>query len=114
FWRSDVVLAGRFDVGVGPGGQKLGSPGAVLRYFWDVAGDFTAGYAAVLVPVLLLAAAGAVRLARSRRASALLALAALATPAVVLAVEHAGSSASPESRHLIFALPFFALLVAFG
>jgi hypothetical protein len=57
---------------------------------------------------------GAVRLARSRRGSALLVLAALATPAVVLTVEHAGSSASPESRHLIFALPFFTLLVAAG
>jgi hypothetical protein len=114
FWRSDIVLAGRFDVGVGPGGQKLGSPGAVARYFWDVAGDFTAGYAGALVPVLLLAAVGAVRLARSRHASALLVLAALATPAVVLTVEHAGSSASPESRHLIFALPFFTLLVAAG
>src|SRR5947199_365623 len=34
FWRSDLVLAGRFDVGVGPGGEKLGGPGAVLRYFW--------------------------------------------------------------------------------
>ena len=114
FWRSDLVLAGRFDVGVGPGGQKLGSPAAVARYFWAVAGDFTAGYAGALVPVLLLAALGSVRLARSRRGSALLVLAALATPAIVLTVEHAGSSASPESRHLIFAFPFFTLLVAAG
>ena len=32
FWRSDLVLAGRFDVGVGGGGQKLDGPRAVLRY----------------------------------------------------------------------------------
>jgi hypothetical protein len=62
----------------------------------------------------VLAVVGAVGLARLRRLSALLVLAALATPAIVLTVEHAGSSASPESRHLIFALPFFTLLVAAG
>ena len=43
FWYSDHVLAGRFDVGVGDGGQKLDGPGAVLEYLYRVAGDFTAG-----------------------------------------------------------------------
>ncbi|MDQ3823035.1 MAG: glycosyltransferase family 39 protein, partial [Actinomycetota bacterium] len=32
FWRTDLVLAGRFDVGVGGGGEKLGSPLRVAKY----------------------------------------------------------------------------------
>ncbi|TML58738.1 MAG: hypothetical protein E6G22_13870, partial [Actinobacteria bacterium] len=32
FWRTDFVLAGRFDVGVGGGGGKLGGPIPVLKY----------------------------------------------------------------------------------
>src|SRR5262249_29916435 len=55
FWRTDIVLAGRFDVGVGGGGAKLGTPGAVLDYLWDAAGDYSAGYRAALIPILVLA-----------------------------------------------------------
>ena len=35
-------------------------------------------------------------------------------PAVALMLAHLGNSATPESRHLIFALPFFSTLVAAG
>ena len=49
FWYSDHVLAGRFDVGVGSGGQKLDGPGAVLEYLYRVAGDFTAGFTPVVI-----------------------------------------------------------------
>src|SRR6476619_379426 len=31
FWWADIVLRGRFDVGVGGGGPRLGSPGSVLH-----------------------------------------------------------------------------------
>ena len=34
FWLTDLVLVDRFEVGVGGGGEKLGGPGAVARYFW--------------------------------------------------------------------------------
>src|SRR6185369_2755015 len=54
-WRSDLILAGRFDVGVGGGGQKLGTPTSVFGYLDQVAGDFTAGYEAVLIVALVLA-----------------------------------------------------------
>jgi hypothetical protein len=113
-WRSDLVLAGRFDVGVGGGGTKLGTPTSVLDYLDRVAGDFTAGYRAVLVVALVLALVGFVHLARTRTSAALLAACVIATPTVALMLARLGSSTSPESRHLIFALPFFALLLAAG
>src|SRR3954463_11258441 len=59
FWYSDLVLAGRFDVGVGSGGKKLNGPWAVLEYLFRVAGDFTMGYTLAIVAVLLVAAVGA-------------------------------------------------------
>ena len=44
FWRTDLVLAGRFEIGVGGGGGRLGSPLDVLRYLAETSGDFVAGY----------------------------------------------------------------------
>ena len=112
FWWTDLVLAGRFDVGVGGGGDKLGGPWPVLRYLWTVAGDVSSGYVPVLVVVLGLAAGGLVVLARERPAGALLVGAVFATPTLAFLVARLGSQTSPESRHLIFALPFFSTLVA--
>ena len=113
-WRSDLVLAGRFDVGVGGGGEKLGTPTSVLDYLDHVAGDFTAGYQAVLIVALLLALGGFVQLVRTRSQAALLIAAVIVTPTAALMLARLGSSTSPESRHLIFALPFFAILVGAG
>ncbi len=114
FWRTDLVLAGRFDVGVGGGGEKLGGPASVLRYLLQVAGDFSAGYTLVLALVLGLAGLGLWVVARARPRTALLVGAVFATPTVAFLVARLNSSTSPESRHLIFALPFFALVVATG
>ena len=113
FWHSDTVLANRFDVGVGGGGTKLGSPFAILKYLARVAGDFTVGWLAVRVVILLAALAGFVLLARMSRRSAVFVACVLVTPFLFFAATRIGSGmASPESRHLIFVLPFFALLVA--
>jgi Dolichyl-phosphate-mannose-protein mannosyltransferase len=112
FWRTDFVLAGRFDVGVGGGGDKLGGPIAVLKYLWAVAGDLSVGWGPALAVILLVAAAGLVLLARERPAGALLAGAVFFTPTFAFLVARLGSQTSPESRHLIFALPFFGTLVA--
>jgi len=113
FWWADVVLRDRFDVGVGGGGEKLGSPGAVLHYLWWVSGDFSAGHGAWSVPVLLLALTGALlMLAHRRRDGVILAACVIAVPTLALTVATLGSSTSPESRHLIFALPFFSVLIA--
>jgi hypothetical protein len=114
FWYTDLVLAGRFDVGVGTGGKKLVGPLAVAGYLIDVAGDFTAGYVALLVAVFALAGIGTLRLWRRNRQAALLTALVVLVPAVALLFAQFGDSTSPESRHLVFVLPFFALLVGAG
>lgn len=113
FWLTDLVLAGRFDVGVGGRGEKLGGPLPVLQYLGRVAGDFTAGPWG-LAAVLALAGVGAWRLWRGNRRAAWLVAAVFATPTLAFLVARLGSPAAPETRHLIFALPFFAVLVAGG
>ena len=50
---TDLVLAGRFDAGVGGAGSRLD----VVEYVWQSAGDFTAGFP-VLPAVLVAVAAG--------------------------------------------------------
>ena len=115
FWRTDLVLAGRFEIGVGGGGGgRLASPLDVLGYLERTFGDFTAGYRLAVAAVLGLAAVGAYSLARARPRSALLVGAVVLTPAVLLTLARFGSAAAPESRHLIFVMPFFLVLVAVG
>jgi hypothetical protein len=112
FWLTDIVLAGRFDVGVGGGGDTLGGPVDVAAYLGEVVGDFFAGPWSLPV-VLALAAVGLWRLARTNGRAALLIGAVFATPTLAFLLARVGS-ASPETRHLVFALPFFATLVACG
>ena len=112
FWLTDLRLAGRFDVTVGGGGAKLGGPWAVVSYLWETAGDYTAGYRPVLVLVLLVAGYGARLLWREHRDAAVLGACALGVPVAAFLGARLGSSTSPESRHLIFVLPFFALALA--
>ncbi len=112
FWWADVVLRDRFDVGVGGGGPQLGSPTTVLHYFWWVAGDFSAGHHAWSTPVLVLALAGAVLLWRRRPESVALFACVVAVPALAFMLATLHSTASPEARHLIFALPFFSVVLA--
>ena len=111
FWLTDLVLAGRFDVGVGGRGDRLGGPGAILTYLWRTAGDFSAGWWPVLTCVLLGALVGLVTVPRQARAFA---LCAAGVPIAAFLAARLGGSASPETRHLIFVLPFFAILVAAG
>jgi hypothetical protein len=108
-WLTDLVLAGRFDVGVGGGGAKLSGPTAVARYFWRSAGDASAGWWPVTVLAVAAAAAGVIRMRRDARA---LILCSLGATLVAFLVAKLGSSAAPESRHLIFLLPLFAVAVA--
>ncbi len=114
-WRSTLVLASRFEVGLGGDGSQLGGPWPVLLYLRSSLGDFVAGWTVVFAIVCALAALGFVLLARARPLGAALTGLVFAVPAVGLTVASAAASASaPETRHLIFALPFFALLVANG
>ncbi len=103
FWLTDLVLAGRFDAGV-----AAGSRSDVVEYVWQAAGDFTAGFP-VLPAVLIAAAAGLAVLPRETR---ILAACASVVPLAALVV--ARSTGSPETRHLIFLLPFVALAVGAG
>jgi hypothetical protein len=109
FWLTDLVLANRFDVGVGGGGQKLGGPEAVARYLWRSAGDASAGWWPVTLAVVVGATAGVVLLRREARAL-VLCLSGVTVGAFVLA--RMGGSASPESRHLIFLAPLVAIALA--
>ena len=109
FWLTDLVLAGRFDVGVGGGGEKLGGPWAVAHYLWRSAGDATAGWWPVTLAVLVAAAVGVGQLRREAR-SLVLCFVGVTTAAFVFA--KLGGTASPESRHLIFLMPLLAIAVA--
>jgi Dolichyl-phosphate-mannose-protein mannosyltransferase len=111
FWLSTLVLAGRFDVGVGGGGAKLGSPLSVLEYLWRVAGAFTAAWWPVTLPVLVAVAFG---LRRLPRRTVVLSACVVAVPTVAFLAARVGNAASPETRHLIFVLPFFAIALAAG
>jgi hypothetical protein len=113
FWIADLVLAGRFDVGLGGGGAKLGGPVELVRYLGQVAADFSAGRV-VLPIVLVLVGLGFRSLWRGNRTGALLVLVVFAVPVAAFALARLGSSAAPETRHLIFALPFFTTLLAVG
>ena len=103
FWLTDLVLAGRFDAGVAGGGRIN-----LIEYVWHAAGDFTAAFP-VLPAVLVAAAAGLAVLPRETRL-----LAACAGGVPLLALVVARSSGSPETRHLIFLLPFLAVAVGSG
>jgi hypothetical protein len=111
FWLTDLVLAGRFDVGVGGGGGRLDGPSDVARYLWRTAGDLSAGWWPVLLATLALATLG---LCTVRRETRVLAAAVVGVPALAFVAARFGSSTSPESRHLIFVLPVLAILVAAG
>ncbi len=114
-WRSNLVLASRYDVGVGSGGEQLGGPWPVLEYLRLVLGDFVAGWTALFAAVAALAVVGLVVLFRRRPLTFALCLLVFAVPLIGLALARVGGSAgTPETRHLIFALPFFAIAVATG
>ncbi len=113
-WRSSLVLASRFDVGVGGGGGKLRTPHEVFAYLWHVAGDASTGYTGALVVVLVLALIGICKLAVDRAQAALLSGCVVLTPTLFFLVGRFGGNSAPESRHLIFVLPFLSLAAAAG
>ena len=109
----DLVLADRYDVG-GSSGGGLRTPHQVFAYLWHVAGDSSAGYPGVLVVYLLLALVGLAFLARDRPRGALLVACVVLTPTLFFLVGKFGGSSAPQSRHLIFVLPFLALAAGSG
>src|SRR5438874_3326372 len=112
FWWADVVLRNRFEVGIGGGGRRLGSPASVLRYLWSVAGDFSSHEHIWSACLLALAGVGALLLARRNRDGAVLIACVIVVPALAFMLATLRSTTSPEARHLIFALPLYSLLLA--
>jgi hypothetical protein len=84
----------------------------VLRYLWSVAGDFSTHAHAWELCLVVLAGVGAVLLARRNRAAALLTACVFVVPALAFTLATLHSTTSPEARHLIFALPFYTVLLA--
>jgi hypothetical protein len=114
-WLSYRVLASRFGIGVtGESGSELGSPVDVLRYLWETLGDLGAGWTAATAVFCALAILGAITLARARPFAVLLAVAVVAVPALALLLARSHNTVFLASRHLIFVLPFFQMLVAAG
>ena len=111
-WITYSRLASRFDVGAGPGGSALGSPGEVLAYLWETLGDFTVGWLAAAVPVALAALAGLVLLARRNRDAAVLTGLVVVVPTATFLLTRSSNGLFLETRHLIFALPFVATALA--
>jgi hypothetical protein len=111
FWLTNLVLASRFDVGVGGGGAKLGGPWPVVKYLWRVLGDFTGGWWPVTLVALALLATGSARLPRR---TTILTACVVGVPALAFVAARLGNATSPETRHLIFALPFVAIALAAG
>ncbi|HKG11188.1 MAG TPA: glycosyltransferase family 39 protein, partial [Gaiellaceae bacterium] len=99
-WYAYSVLASRYGDG--------DAPKATGDYVRESAGDLTSGYVPLLAVFIVLAIVGATRV----RARPL--IAAAVAPALAALVLAGFTSASPESRHLIFVLPFVAVLVAAG
>lgn len=112
FWWADVVLRNRFDVGVGGGGRRLGSPASVGRYLWSVAGDFSSHEHVWAIALFALALVGAGLLVRRNRSAAVLTGCVIVVPALAFMLATLRSTTSPEARHLIFALPFYSVLLA--
>jgi 4-amino-4-deoxy-L-arabinose transferase-like glycosyltransferase len=113
-WRASLILADRYDVGGGGSSGALSTPHQVFAYLWHVAGDSSSGYTGVLVVYLLLAVVGLAFLARDRPRGALLVGCVVLTPTLFFLIGKFGGSSAPQSRHLIFVLPFLALAAGSG
>jgi hypothetical protein len=99
-WYAYAVLAGRYGDG--------DAPKSTAEYLREAAGDVSSGYVPLLIVFVVLAILGL------RRVRARPVVAAALLPAGAALVLAAVTSASPESRHLIFVLPIVAVLVAAG
>ena len=93
-------------------GTKLGAPLPVLEYLTEVAGDFSIGWWPLRAAILVLFLAGCVACSGADVAAALRSCSApWQRRRSRCCSRDSGSSASPESRHLIFVLPFFATAI---
>jgi hypothetical protein len=113
FWIADLVLRSRFDVGVGGGGTSLGSTHAIARFLATSFRDATSWHGTGLWLAALLAPLGAwLAFRRGSRPERVLLAASFVLPVVALLGARADNQVSPETRHLIFLLPYLDLFLA--
>jgi hypothetical protein len=115
FWVSDIVLRSRFGVGVGGGGDSLGSPQRVAEFVLATFRDAFAHHGIVFwgSALLILGGMWLVVRASGRRERALLA-ASFGFPLLALLAVRADDNVTPQTRHLVFLLAFLDLFVAFA
>jgi hypothetical protein len=89
-------------------------PAELARYVRRVLGDFSVGWTPGFLLVLAIAGLGLAVLARTRPRAAVLAAIVVPLAALDLVVGRVFGTTQAGTRHLIFALPFFAMLVAAG
>jgi hypothetical protein len=89
-------------------------PMQLVRYVRRVLGDFSVGWTPGFLLVLVAAGLGLAVLARTRPRAAVLAAIVVPLAALDLIVGRVFGTTQAGTRHLIFALPFFAMLVAAG
>ena len=89
-------------------------PTELARYVRRVLGDFSVGWTPGFLLVLFAAVLGLAVLARTRPRAAVLAAIVVPLAALDLSVGRVFGTTQAGTRHLIFALPFFAMLVAAG
>ena len=89
-------------------------PTELASYVRRVLGDFSVGWTPGFLLVLVVAGLGLALLARTRPRAAVLAAIVVPLAALDLVVGRVFGTTQAGTRHLIFALPFFAMLVAAG
>jgi len=89
-------------------------PGELARYVRRVLGDFSVGWTPGFLLVVAAAGLGLAVLARTRPRAAVLAAIVVPLAALDLVVARVFGTTQAGTRHLIFALPLFAMLVAAG
>jgi len=113
FWIGDLVLRSRFDVGVGGGGESLGSLHAISRFLLTSFRDAVSWHGPSFWLACVLAPVGCVVvLRRTTTPERILVATSFALPIVALLGASADSQVSPETRHLIFLLPYVDVFLA--
>jgi Dolichyl-phosphate-mannose-protein mannosyltransferase len=110
FLVADLRLANRFEVSSGSTHQ-LATRHEAWNQFTDALRGFAGGSGWTFVLFFVLGAVGAALLARRRASFVAWGLVALVLPPLVSTLVHTGRAPDLSPRHLIFALPFWAVFI---
>jgi hypothetical protein len=110
FVVADVRLANRFEVSSGSS-NRLATRDEAWSQLTDAIRGFAGGNGWTLLVFFVLAAAGAILLARRRPAFVAWGVVALVLPPALSTLVHSGRAPDLSPRHLIFALPVWAAFI---